>query len=46
LIDAFEVSAKGMGSRTASQVPNSNQIFKECSAFIKSKRAEIKKLNR
>ncbi len=46
LIDAFKVSGKGMGSHTASQVPNSNQIFKECSEFIKSKRAEIKKLNR
>lgn len=46
LINSFEVSGKGMGSHTASQVPNSNQIFKECSEFIKSKRVEIKKLNR
>jgi hypothetical protein len=46
LINAFEVSGKGMGSHTASQVPNSNQIFKECSEFIKSKRVEIIHLNR
>ena len=46
LINAFEVSEKGMGSHTASQVPNSNQIFKECSEFIKSKRVEIIHLNR
>lgn len=46
LINAFEVSGKVMGSHTASQVPNSNQIFKDCSEFIKSKRVEIKKLNR
>lgn len=45
LINTFEVSGKGMGSHTASRVPNSNQIFKECSEFIKSKRVEIKKLN-
>jgi hypothetical protein len=46
LINAFEVSGKGMGSHTASQVPNSNQIFKECSEFIKAKRLEIIYLNR
>ena len=46
LINAFEVSGKGMGSHTASQVPNSNQIFKECSEFIKAKRLEIIHLNR
>ena len=46
LINAFEVSEKGMGSHTASQVPNSNQIFKECSEFIKAKRLEIIHLNR
>jgi hypothetical protein len=46
LINAFEVSGKGMGSHTASQVPNSNQIFKECSEFIKAKRLEIINLNR
>ncbi len=46
LINAFEVSGKGMGSHTASQVPNSNQIFKECSEFIRAKRLEIIHLNR
>jgi hypothetical protein len=46
LINTFEVSGKGMGSHTASQVPNSNQIFKECSEFIKTKRLEIRHLNR
>ena len=46
LINAFEVSGKGMGSHTASQAPNSNQIFKECSEFIKAKRLEIIHLNR
>jgi hypothetical protein len=46
LINAFKVSGKGMGSHTASQVPNSNQIFKECSEFIRAKRLEIIHLNR
>ena len=46
LINAFEVSGKGIGSHTASQVPNSNQIFKECSEFIRAKRLEIIHLNR
>jgi len=46
LINAFEVSGKGMGTHTASQVSNSNQIFKECSEFIESRRAEIINLNR
>ena len=46
LFNTFEVSGKGMGSHTASQVPNSNQIFKECSEFIKAKRLEIIHLNR
>ncbi|NBX80988.1 MAG: hypothetical protein EBQ94_11530 [Flavobacteriales bacterium] len=46
LINAFEVSGKGKGSHTASQVPNSNQIFKECSEFIRAKRLEIINLKR
>lgn len=46
LINLFEISMNGLGSHTATLVPNSNQIFKECSEFIKSKRVEIERLNR
>jgi hypothetical protein len=44
MINSFEVSGNGLGSHTSSQVSNSNQIFKECSEFIKSKTLEIKRL--